>query len=236
MSGETGQWFSCPQCGQRFAWQQGYAGRKVSCGCGQVFEAQPEPTEVLQVAPAGAARPVRLGYRSAAVGQGSMPPRQKLREILGSRPFWIGVALVVFGGGVRGAYRLFLSASEEMTLSTGIGLGIMGWAMLVTLGLIGVSLAASFMDYQAGGLPSTLAKLAGITLVAMVAFPLVAGMDRGDGITGKLMALNVVTVLYWLMFAGFFKLNFMETAVTVGLVMLLQSAAACVLLQTPRGG
>src|SRR5437016_2337576 len=33
------QTFACPQCGKRFTWKPQYTGRKVSCGCGRVFEA-----------------------------------------------------------------------------------------------------------------------------------------------------------------------------------------------------
>jgi hypothetical protein len=31
--------FTCPNCGKRFTWKPQFAGRKVSCSCGRVFEA-----------------------------------------------------------------------------------------------------------------------------------------------------------------------------------------------------
>ena len=39
MSVSTNNTFACPQCGKRFTWKPQYTGRKVSCGCGRVFEA-----------------------------------------------------------------------------------------------------------------------------------------------------------------------------------------------------
>lgn len=45
------------------------------------------------------------------------------------------------------------------------------------------------------------------------------------------MAFNVMVIIYWLLFSGFFQMNFAETMMTVALIAILQAIAAVALVR-----
>jgi hypothetical protein len=90
------------------------------------------------------------------------------------------------------------------------------------------TLPAKAMGTSFGSIGAATLKLCGIATFTFGVASVIASMDRGKmSVTGIVMALHVMLLFYWALFAYLFSLEILETLMTVAIVMLIQSAAVC---------
>ena len=113
--------------------------------------------------------------------------------------------------------RAALLAVCEMVIATAI---IAGGAMLSA-----VVLNINFGPVGKAGL-----KLAAIAVFATGVASWVTVFDRDRySVTGLIVALHLVVIIYWIAMAWFFSLELQETLLTVAIISLVQAAGMCVL-------
>jgi hypothetical protein len=246
--------FTCPQCRAKFAWKDAYLNRKVSCRCGAVFEAfedVPEEVEIdpydvaadeerAPVAPASAIAPPRvqpIGAPPPGVALSPYPARARravesepavdessplLNLILPGVLLAAGVGIIIAQGALDPQQG---STSLRTILMSVLFMGI----MIVTM-LAGGALSAILLGTEFGTLGKVIWKFAGIATFAASVGVVVAGLDPDPmAIRGKIIALHVVVILYWIGFQTLFELDLQENLLSVAIITLLQSLAACVL-------
>lgn len=99
------------------------------------------------------------------------------------------------------------------------------WTSLL---IIGSAVSARILGISFGTIGRAALKLCGIATFTFGVASAVASIDPGRfSVTGIVMALHIVILLYWVLFAYLFSLEIMETLMTVAIVVLIQSVAVC---------
>jgi hypothetical protein len=246
--------FTCPQCKTKFAWKDSYLNKKVSCKCGATFEAfedLPEEVEVnpydvavdddrQPIAPASTVASPRVQPIAAPPpGVALSPYPTKVRQVAESNE---GVdessvfkniilpGLLVAGGiGIILAQGT-LDPQQGQTSARTILLSVFFLAIMIVTMLAGGALSAMLLGTEFGTLGKVAWKFTGIATFAAAVGLLVAGFDPEPmGMRGKVIALHVIILLYWVGFHTLFDLDLQENLMSVAIITLLQSVAACVL-------
>jgi hypothetical protein len=246
--------FTCPRCRTRFAWKDSYLNKKVSCKCGEVFEAfedVPEQVEVnpydvtvederAPVAPASTVAAAKVQTVGAPPpGAALSPYPTKVRKVVESHEgvdessvylnLVLPGVLLLAGIGIVIAQGA-LDPQEGTTSARTILLSVLFMAIMIVTMLVGGALSAVLLGAEFGSLGKVAWKFAAIATFAASVGVVVAGLDPEPmGIRGKVIALHVVVILYWIGFQTLFDLDLQENLMSVAIITLLQSTAACVL-------
>jgi hypothetical protein len=223
-----------------FAWKPELEGKKVRCGCGNVFvveavavaEEVPDEyglAEEVTTAPRPAAvetpKPV-LAYQGKEVAKPEAAREMERASTI--RNLYVPLALALAGIGLRVGQVFFPGASSH---GVWVAMGAVALAMVVNvlLMMVGVVAAARWVDADFGPWQTAWVKLTAMSLLAGGAAGAIVSLDWAQqGMQGPILALHVLILIYFIMFKMLFELDVQETLFTVVIVTALQTGAFCV--------
>jgi hypothetical protein len=265
MSVSTNQTFACPQCGKRFTWKPQYAGRKVSCGCGRVFEATrgfegaqmqgdsydvavDEPPVVVPAAVARASAPALAQARPTSIAsvypqrKRAMPVRVETDDDANLDPEAASPFInIYFPWGL-----LILGAGAQLGWSIHAARGSMAGAIglvlikihlaaIVTLGAAFV--AASLLGVTFGTIKRASVKLAAIAVFCDSAAAIAASIDKEPGgIRGLVLGMHLSLLLCFALLYTLFDLDVQESLTTVVIIWVCQWILAAALISVMGHG
>jgi hypothetical protein len=241
MSQGINQTFACPHCGKRFTWNARFAGKKLSCACGGVFE----PTlgleaigvdrqaydvgmnPVLSDAPAASApkRNIAAVYpRRKKTTAKPNAPESNVAPVKPVRDF-IFPSILLFAGIVIRIIPVLHVASASMPAAIVIaGLDIFLTAAVM---LGGAYIAAMVIGVEFGRLHITALKLVAIGLFSGGLASLAVSLDHSSTpVHGLVLGMYITVFLYFVLFITLFELDLLEALSTVVIVWVLQSIVA----------
>jgi hypothetical protein len=116
-----------------------------------------------------------------------------------------------------GATRAVLLAVFQMIIASGVMIA-------------GAVLAATILNLNLGSIAKAGLKLCSIAVFAAGVASWVAVFDQDKhSVTGLMVALHVVVILYWIGLGYLFSLELQETLLAVSIISLLHAAATCAL-------
>jgi hypothetical protein len=263
MSVSTNQTFACPQCGKRFTWKPQYTGRKVSCGCGRVFEATrgfeaaqmqgdsydvaaDEPPVAASVARASA--PVVASPRHMPI-TAVYPQRKRVTPARidtdddanldpeAANPFmniYFPWALLIVAAGAQLGWSMHVSHGSIVGAMILVVIKI-HLAALVTLGAAFV--AASLLGVNFGTIKRASVKLAAIAIFCDTAAAMAASIDKEPGgIRGLVLGMHLSLLLYFALLYMFFELDVQESLTTVVIIWVCQWILAAALISVMGHG
>src|SRR5688572_25227657 len=86
--------FSCPNCGNEFVWEARYAGRRLSCPCGQVVVGPTRQQVLAAAAPPEEAPAPQPQPRAETLASIYGAPRRRIVEDDDERPGWAKNVLI----------------------------------------------------------------------------------------------------------------------------------------------
>lgn len=238
--------FSCPACGQRFAWQPEFAGRTVKCKCGAAFVAQLAGHEMLEnrapplaVEHQRQAKAAQSGRRPQAA---NLPPRtgravhEMATDTEETGPFrdvYAPIGLLIVGGAARLTQVLSYGASNKIGAAQAAAL----WICELLLGGVamfaGVLVAARMMSIAFGPPVRAAMKLLSIWLIAAATAYFVAKIDNTPmNIRGIILAWHVILILYFILLTWLFRMDLLEALVTTVLVTAVQGVLLIAVART----
>lgn len=253
MSGPGKRTFSCPHCGMKFPWKDSYVNRKVSCKCGRVFEAFEDPAEETNigtydvaedadrrhaaVAPASTvAAPVARAQGSSPLAAYPVRIRAAAQDESGldeSRPFknlFLPLVLLGIGATIAVLQATFMPRQGE-SVAYSLGYDALLLGLMVIIMLAGAAVSVAIMGVEFGSLGRCILKFSATAVFAGAIAMTAAGLDPEPmAIRGKVVALHLMLILYWVCFQLLFDLDVQENLMTVAIITLMQSAMGCVLL------
>jgi hypothetical protein len=148
--------------------------------------------------------------------------------------------LLALGLGLRVSQLVYANANgANKWAATGDAVAQPGRAVLLalcelvistTIMVCGATAAAMLLDINFGPIAKAGLKLAATAVFATGVAGWVAVFDRDrHSITGMVVALHIVVIIYWIALAFFFSLELQETMLTVAIISLIQAAGMCVL-------
>ena len=162
------------------------------------------------------------------------------REGSNLKDLYIPLALLVLGLGLRVAQLLV--ANNNRASKWGGDVDTPGdprkavllavFQMIISGGVLiaGATLAAVILNLNFGSLGKAALKLCAIAVFATGVASWVALFDQGRySVTGLMVALHIVVIIYWVGFVYLFALEMQETLLAVAIIFLLQAAATCAL-------
>ncbi len=174
------------------------------------------PRSLPPAVPAAPAAPV-LNY-----GGGRAQPRQPIEDLIEGSPvkdFYLPIALCLVGTAVLyGRAAWGADSLRQFTSAVGLVAAYVVWNLVVML--VGIVIAAKLADVGFGGVTQALLKLAALTVAPLAAGVLAHAIV--GGIWGEFAALAVSTPVYWWLFAYLFDLDFRETMICVGVIIILK--------------
>jgi hypothetical protein len=245
-----GQTFACPQCGKRFTWKPQYAGRKVSCGCGRVFEASlgfegatmhgdaydvaadPPPVVVPSAVTKASAPSVTKPLSSVA----SAYPQRKRRapaavetedeanlDPEAANPLlhvYIPWALLIVGAGAQLGQSVYIAKGS---VGLAIVLVILALNLTAAVTLAGAFLSASILGVSFGSLSRASVKLAGIAVFCSAASALIASIDKDPhSVRGLVLGMHASLLIYMVLIYMMFDLDVLEALTTVVIIWICQ--------------
>lgn len=223
---------SCPACGKQYAWQAHLAGRRVACKCGTVFQAPAAPPQVedaydLTEDPAAAApAPVPttvLTYESKeVVKEERRRIRNRILEEWRVRDLWLPITLITLGAACKLLFPLSQSTNGAARGVVVMGLVALATAFNVLLMLGAVMIASRLVELEPGPPIQAVVKLGLMFVVAASAGGFAASISRFDSL-GVGVGVNIVILLYWILFALLFKAGVVETMMSIAIICILQA-------------
>ncbi len=243
MDQQPSQTLSCPSCGKQFAWKPQFAGRRVSCKCGTVFQApaaRPEPAgdvyDLTDDPPAPAAivvpSPVLTYESKEVVKKEQRRVRDRILNELRIKDMWLPISLIVLAV----ACKLLVPLSHSTTNG---GLRAVVVMSLVALGtgfnvlvmLAAVMIAARLVELDIASPAQTVVKLGLIFVAATSVGGLIANFARFDAM-GVAVGVHAVILIYWILFALLFKAGLTETMMTIAIMGIMQGILNVALWKT----
>lgn len=245
--------FTCPRCRTKFPWKDSYLNRRVSCRCGEVFDAFEDPPEVVEVdtydvadddnahqavAPASTvAAPVAAAQANSPLSAYPIKQRQAAQDDAGvddSAPFKnliLPLMLLVVGIGIAVLQASF-DPREERSVAFTLGYNALMLGMMVVVMLGGGAISAGLLGVDFGSLGRCILKFTATAVFAGTIAVTAANLDPEPlGIRGKVVALHLVVILYWVCFQLLFDLDVQENLMTVAIITLMQACMGCVLMR-----
>lgn len=219
---------------------------------------EPDPYDVDTLAPPASAAPQRsapvpapaaastdrlAGVASLYASHRARPVVQDSEAVVEGSPLkdlYIPLVLLALGLGLR--IVQLLVANESRANKWGGDVATPGDArkavlmavlqMIISGGLMiaGATLAATVLNLNLGSIGKAALKLCGIAVFATGVASWVAVFDQDrNSVTGLMIALHIVVIIYWIGFAYLFALELQETLLAVAIISLLHAAATCAL-------
>lgn len=207
-----------------------------------VHASAPQPEEPMP-APAAAPADRLSGVAALYASHRARPVVQDTDTSVEGSPLkdlYIPLALLVLGLGMRVAQLLVANESragrwggdvdtpgdaKKAVLMAVLQMIISGGVMIA-----GATLAATVLNLNLGSMGKAALKLCGIAVFATGVASWVAVFDQAkDSVTGLMIALHIVVIIYWIGFAYLFALELQETLLAVAIISLLHAAATCAL-------
>ena len=208
------------------------------------------PTALAPVAPvhapaaAAAAAPDRLaGVAALYPGRRARPVAEEAdagQEGSALKDLYVPIALLVLGLGMRVAQ--LLAANENRANKWGGDVGtpddatkvvlLAVFQMIISGGVMiaGATLAAALLNLNFGPLGRAAVKLCALAVFAAGVASWVAVFDQDrHSVTGLMVALHIVVIIYWVGFVYLFALDVQETLLAVAIISLMHAAATCAL-------
>ncbi|CAN5559770.1 hypothetical protein BH09PLA1_BH09PLA1_00660 [soil metagenome] len=227
--------FSCPACGKRFAWQDAYAGRKVTCKCGATFVAalggtvrvdQPvlmSDRDEIHAEPRGRAVQLPPGYAFPRMRRPAHDMASDDDDASPFRDFYFPMLLLVIGAIGRLMQMVHFTSTHSLTIGHAIALLVCELLICGAAMFAGVLAAAHILGTSFGEPKQIALKFAGMALFVAAAGYLLASIDTDRySVRGALLAWHLVFILYFIFFRVLFSLELSESIVTVVIVFLLQ--------------
>jgi hypothetical protein len=197
-----------------------------------------------------AAPPAHAEARTSLSGVAALYPARRAKvmteeadaAVEGSplKDLYIPIALLVLGLGLRVAQLLVANESRankwggdvqtpddprKVVLMAVFQMIISGGVMIA-----GATLAATVLNLNLGSLGKAALKLCAIAVFATGVASWVAIFDQDKySVTGLMVALHIVVIIYWVGFFYLFALDLQETMLAVAIIALLHAAATCAL-------
>lgn len=260
----TGEITSCPKCGRRYPWTEKLDGKKLRCKCGEVFEAAidlaagapetntydlsddpPPPSRVqLSVATDPSAPGLPGGASGAPTGASTAPSRvlsyaharpaevaeRRARSPL--KELYLPITLLLLGVAFR-VVQVVMETGGPGGFGGAIGLAVVGIVLNVGLTLAAVFVSAKLLGVDFGDFAALVLKVAAVGVLGGAVGAFIISLSPKD-MTGPIVALHVVMILYWILFYSFFEIDVQESLMTVAIILLFHIAAFCIVFK-PMG-
>ncbi len=248
---EAGQGTSCSACGQQYSWSPALAGKKVRCGCGQVFvmpehdrrlscdealmELAPEPIAPAKPKVDRAALNEAIRTRMGAIlgKTGETKERERLEAARAEedkhtrysaiRDTWLPIILIALGIWLN-FYEVTHVGSKPLSMSQAVPIVIGKLVLAVALVSGGIVLARALLDVTlVHGLGPSMLRLLAIAIGPCAVYGLFANgsSELAGPVIGTLLSLAIYSVLYW----GLLQLDARDTAICVLTTWILVAAA-----------
>jgi len=227
------QTFACPACGKRFTWKPHFAGRKMSCTCGRVFEAtlgregQPMSGDVYAVNHESASdvRATTQKYKTLYPEHRAKPHLSE--EVEKPHPLRDGIIpTILLITGVVGRLTQILFAPHHASILITFGFAFFELALNQSVVLLSAFTAMKFLDTQFGKISATIFKLLAIaTFNWAVAGWLAIIFPHKLEYNAFVLSIYSVVGLYFAEFTTMFGLEGFEAGFIVLMICVLQGAA-----------
>lgn len=147
------------------------------------------------------------------------------------KSFYLPIAMIAAGMLFRLGQLLLSSRAGGLA----VALGMVGFEIVlgVAIMLLGALIAATVLNVNFGSVGHAALKLCAIAICATAVGHFVASIDKiPDGITGPIVALHIMILMYWGLFSYLFDLDLQETIMSVALIGFLQASVACLMWST----
>lgn len=239
---EAGNTYGCRSCGKRYPWSAHRAGQKLLCSCGRPMTVPAEPSADPPTAASASADGIPAAVQNLT-SAADAPPRilRYQRQSADPAPNWrdairgsefrhliLPIAFIALAISVRTGMVLFSNTSGASHTLVSLALVAATMALNVVVMLIGVGVVAHFTGADLGPLPIVILKLAACALLGSVAMGIGVQLEM-KGVSGGIVAIHALVLLYWMLFCIFFDLDLQETLFAVALVGLMQAGTMCIL-------
>ena len=162
------------------------------------------------------------------------------REGSALRDLYVPIALLVLGLGMRVVQLVVANENrankwggEVATPDDPVKAVLLAVFQMVISGgvmIAGATLAATILNLNFGSLGRAALKLCGLAVFATGVASWVAVFDQDRySVTGLMVALHIVVIIYWVGFTFLFALDLQETLLAVSIISLMHAAATCAL-------
>ncbi len=230
--------FTCPNCTQKLAWKDEYAGRYVICACGHRFPA---------IVDAGLDESYDLAEAPVRPALAVIPTNTNPLPIPSARPSpqraicpvedesitkWLVFPAILAGFGLIARIYFGFKIAGGKSSGAVIGLALCETIISVGLMMLGAFIASMVLSITFGSIGRAAIELTGMALAASGIAAAILSLDTGHhGFGVETAALHAIVILYWILFATLFDLEFQETLLTTVIVGFVQTLGACVLWQ-----
>ena len=149
------------------------------------------------------------------------------------REMYLPIGLLLLGVGFRIGQVVIDSGGPGGGVAGATIAAIVGVVLNVGVTLAGVFVAAKVLSVDFGPVGELILKVTAVAVLGGAVGAFIVSLSPKD-MTGPIVALHVLVVLYWILFYSFFEIDVQESLMTVAIVTLFNIAAFCILFK-PMG-
>ncbi len=250
---------TCPHCRRKFPFKTELEGKRIRCKCGSVFEAAldlesdlPDSHNTYDLAPGGEGSPrvaplATPGTSIAGIDGSTSSGNTRVLTYAHARPaeveqrrlkspfreLYLPIGLLLLGVGFRAGQVVLDTGGPAGGVGGAIGAAIVGVILNIGLTMAAVFVSAKVLSVDFGPISELVLKITAVAVLGGAVGAFIVSLSPKD-MTGPIVALHVLVVLYWIMFYSFFEIDVQESLMTVAIVTMFHIAAFCILFK-PMG-